>query len=237
MTSPQSNDQSAPILKKIALTAKDNWTWAAPLVYLYVTAIGMTQSWLHFNAFQINVFDFAEINDFLLAAFRAPISFLYIVLLIVVLVSYSIFVMFLLHQLSSRKFLTSEGHPIARLLSRIGPILNFLIIISIFVLPPYFAPVMLNESYSTDWMSKYVKDPCLKFEALFRMPNDSLSTDQKFVSDLTLIGTTEKYMFFVKQTSGESDSYKVYISPISNVIQIRGDVESPVCDEKNENLQ
>ena len=91
MTSPKSNDQSAPILNKIALTARDNWTWAAPLVYLYVTIVGMVQSWFHFNEFQINVFDYAEINDFLLAAFREPKSFLYMLAMVL----YAIFVMFL----------------------------------------------------------------------------------------------------------------------------------------------
>ena len=88
MTSTQNNDQSASILNKIAMTARDNWTWVAPLLYLYVTAIGMTYSWLHFDAFQINVFDFAEINDFLLAAFREPKSFLSIVMLIAIFLLY-----------------------------------------------------------------------------------------------------------------------------------------------------
>ena len=57
---------------------KENWKWAAPLFYIYVTIIGMVQSWLQFRVFGINVFEFSEINDFLLVAVREPLSFLVI---------------------------------------------------------------------------------------------------------------------------------------------------------------
>ena len=53
--------------------------WAAPIVYVYVTIVGMFQSWFQFNAFGINVFEFSGLNDFLLAAFRKPLSFLVII--------------------------------------------------------------------------------------------------------------------------------------------------------------
>ena len=226
MTSPQSNDQSAPILNKFALTARDNWTWAAPLVYLYVTIVGMVQSWFHFNAFQINVFDFAEINDFLLAAFREPTSFIFILLMVV----YAIFITFLTIWLSSRKVVIGEQA------FRNIRFFNYFVALCILFLAPVAGPT-LKDWYKPNWKFDYVKNSSLKFEALFRMSNNSFSTDQKFVSDLTLIGTTEKYIFFVKQTSGESDSYKVYISPVSNVIQIRGDIELPVSDQKTKILQ
>ena len=61
---------------------RDNWAWVAPLIYIYVTLTGMAQSWFQFNAFGINVFEFSELNDFLLAAFREPVSFLAILGLI-----------------------------------------------------------------------------------------------------------------------------------------------------------
>ena len=49
---------------------------AGTLLYLQVNAVGVIYSWALFRNFGINVFDFAEANDFLLAAFREPFSLL-----------------------------------------------------------------------------------------------------------------------------------------------------------------
>ena len=70
------------VTQQWAKTLRDNWTWIAPIGFLYVTYVGMFQSWMYFDAFGINVFEFAEFNDFLLAAFREPDSFLYLLVLL-----------------------------------------------------------------------------------------------------------------------------------------------------------
>jgi hypothetical protein len=46
------------------------------LLYVYVTAIGMFYSAVLYGRFGINVFDYSEIGDFLLAAFKNPVAFL-----------------------------------------------------------------------------------------------------------------------------------------------------------------
>ena len=46
--------------------------FAGTALYLYVSAVGSVYQWVYFSAFGINIFDFAEANDFLLAAFRRP---------------------------------------------------------------------------------------------------------------------------------------------------------------------
>jgi len=61
---------------------RENWTWAAPALYVYVTGIGMALSWSRYKSFELNIFDFAELNDFLLAAFREPIALFGVVLMI-----------------------------------------------------------------------------------------------------------------------------------------------------------
>jgi hypothetical protein len=53
-----------------------NPTVVLSLLYLYVTAIGMLYSAVLYGRFGINVFDYSEIADFLLAAFKNPVAFL-----------------------------------------------------------------------------------------------------------------------------------------------------------------
>ena len=55
---------------------RGHWALAASLGYLYLTSLGMIQSGVLFSKYKINIFEFAEINDFLLAAFREPLPLL-----------------------------------------------------------------------------------------------------------------------------------------------------------------
>src|SRR5215213_5447662 len=62
----------------------DNPTLALTLLYLYVTAVGMLYSAVLYGRFGINIFDYSEIADFLLAAFKNPVSFLSPVILVAI---------------------------------------------------------------------------------------------------------------------------------------------------------
>jgi hypothetical protein len=57
-------------------------TLVLTLLYLYVTAIGIIYSAILYGRFGINIFDYAETADFLLAAFKNPIAFLAPVILV-----------------------------------------------------------------------------------------------------------------------------------------------------------
>jgi hypothetical protein len=52
----------------------ENPTFALTLSYLYVTAVGMLYSAVLYGRFGINIFDYSEIADFVLAAFKNPIA-------------------------------------------------------------------------------------------------------------------------------------------------------------------
>jgi hypothetical protein len=66
-------DNRQEYLKELFLA---NPTAILSLMYLYVTAIGMLYSFLLYRNFEISIFDYSEIGDFLLAAFKNPIAFL-----------------------------------------------------------------------------------------------------------------------------------------------------------------
>jgi hypothetical protein len=64
---------------------RDNPTLVLTLMYVDLTGIGILYSFVFYGQFEINIFDFAEIGDFLLAAFKAP-AVTFFVLLVQVLV-------------------------------------------------------------------------------------------------------------------------------------------------------
>ncbi len=48
---------------------------ALTLAYLFVSLLGLTFSWALYRRFDINVFQFADVSDFLMGAFREPMTF------------------------------------------------------------------------------------------------------------------------------------------------------------------
>jgi hypothetical protein len=73
MAEERTRGNSQGYLKEFFLA---NPTVVLSLLYLYVTAIGMLYSAVLYGRFGINVFDYSEIADFLLAAFKNPVAFL-----------------------------------------------------------------------------------------------------------------------------------------------------------------
>jgi hypothetical protein len=57
---------------KVKTFFRENPTFVLTLMYVDLTGIGLLYSWLFYRHFGINTFDFAEIGDFLLAAFKVP---------------------------------------------------------------------------------------------------------------------------------------------------------------------
>lgn len=55
----------------------------ASMLYLAASAIGMFYSWAFFREFGINVFNFAQIGDFLLASLKEPVTWLLVAVAIV----------------------------------------------------------------------------------------------------------------------------------------------------------
>ena len=201
------------------LLLKDNWTWAAPFTYIYVTTTGMVQAWMHFNAFGINVFEFSEINDFILAAFREPLSFFAILGLI----AYSI-LLFVIPKVTDpimEAFFKLLGKPIETLtggwalfLSSIRRFFYWLNIIAFVVIvfgAPYYVPKFLHDEYGDKWKKEYLSNPKNKVSVIFRDIGKSL-TKTEWSDTLVFIGTTDKFLFFYDQ-----QTKRILTVPISNV--------------------
>ena len=129
--------------------AKDHWTWFTSFVYIYVSVVGMVDAWKHFNAFGINVFEFAEINDFLLAAFREPQSFLVILLLIVLGLVYFVLLWFfsiLNNFVLPRYFSKSWSWALNIKLTRIYTAIAILTSLFYLLAAPYYGPRIYNDN-------------------------------------------------------------------------------------------
>ena len=181
-------------IRDLLKLAKDHWTWVTSFVYIYVSVVGMVDAWNHFNAFGINVFEFAEINDFLLAAFREPQSFFVILIFIVLGILYfllpwalsksiSILISILRSEASKTKFPN---------LYKIYRGIVILISICYLLAAPYIGPVIYNDNYDSKWVEKILCDPN-------RHVNVTFSDRRKIPispQHLVFLGTTEKFVFF-----------------------------------------
>ena len=161
------------------------------LLYLQVSAVGIIYIWTLFSAFGVNVFDFAEANDFLLAAFKEPFAYLIAILTVFVL---SIEVLILRLR---------RGRPWPPRLIKLLLIILIPTFIAYTILPPWY--------YARKNARKLIKsksglvDLCLKGkpEEVKRLfPEGHVS----------IIGTTEKFAFFYAH-----DSKRSVVIPISNI--------------------
>jgi Ca2+/Na+ antiporter len=78
-TGAQQNEESDDSWwgSKVKEFFRDNPTLVLSLLYLYVTAMGLPYSAALYARFGINILDYSEISDFLLAAFKYPLVFLW----------------------------------------------------------------------------------------------------------------------------------------------------------------
>lgn len=59
--------ETGPVRRWIVQVVHDNPTFVSSLLYLYVTGAGILYSFILYRQFRINIFDYSEIGDFLLA--------------------------------------------------------------------------------------------------------------------------------------------------------------------------
>jgi hypothetical protein len=78
---PKQNNRVAQEIEKANRWGKvkefffENPTLVVTLLYLYATSIGIIYSAALYRRFGINIFDYSEVGDFILAAFKNPVAF------------------------------------------------------------------------------------------------------------------------------------------------------------------
>jgi len=153
------------------------------LLYLQVNAVGVIFSWVLFRNFGINVFDFAEANDFLLAAFREPYSLLSAIGIL----AYAILGLWFLDNIKKR-------NPGLLPSVRIGMLMSILLLIPYTVAPAY---------YFADKNAEEIRESTGSDIQVFVKAARVGSPDMLINSQTTLIGTTERLIFLLQKSTGK----------------------------------
>jgi hypothetical protein len=156
-----------------------NSTVVLSVLYLYVTAVGMLHSATLYRNFGITIFDFSEIGDFLLAAFKDPLA-----LLVGVLQAF----LYGAIALSTLRYIKVYEAPnaIEKYKRWTTVALSAALIVLGSVLPPYVTATLLASSI------KHREHPTVDV----RYRSFSGSAGEVTEPDLKLIGATQKAVFF-----------------------------------------
>jgi hypothetical protein len=197
----------------------DNPTLTLTLLYLYVTAVGMLYSAVLYGRLGINIFDYSEIPDFLLAAFKNPIVLL--VTGIQVVLSYLFAYMTSLTLRSHLESNRERGYEARRegsLLESVRPMVIATTHVWAIVLSGVaFLAVIYFFAVATASSIKNGEKPAVEV----RYRSFSGSAGQVTVPRLEFIGATQRAAFFydVNDKDNEKDDHTLVI-PQSQIISI-----------------
>jgi hypothetical protein len=172
-------------------------TFFLSLLYGLLTAIGIFYSYILYRQFRINIFDYAEIGDFLLAAFRNRVALLAFGCLLVFIMLEAVVLCFLFSHRIRRTLYT--------IIILFVPALIFGVLIGFAVSAP-------NSVVETAHSIKQGKQPRVKV----RFNSSSGSADQTTEPGLVLIGATQKVVFFY-----DVNDERTIVIPQSQIVSIK----------------
>ena len=176
-----------------------------------MSAIGMSQAYLFYNSFDINVFEYSELNDFALAAFKEPKIFLiglalsaYMAVILLVTQSTAL----LLARFYFKKKIDAGS------LRTQSKAISALTILFIFIVPIIW-PNIINDNYSDDWKKDYLDNPHNQASIKLRVSSVH-GIKNGDIKNLTILGTTDKYYFFY-----DKKMEMTLMIPISNILYVQ----------------
>ncbi|MEZ8695009.1 hypothetical protein AB6D15_22485 [Vibrio splendidus] len=208
--------KSESLTKSILIFMRDHWALVASVGYLYLSVMGMSQAYFFFKAFGINIFEFSELNDFALAAFKEPKTLIYGLGMVAYVGAASLMAQYMIKRREKRREEREElSRPLSsNLLTKQLKVMSLMVIPAL-LLVPIFLPNVLNNSYSDKWKSAYISDTKnhaevrLRVGTVHNIPNGELK-------NLSMLGTTDKFTFFYSKSSK-----KVIIILISNLLYVQ----------------
>lgn len=181
----------------------DNYTVVLSLLYLYSTGMGMVYSSLIYSEFGINILDYSEISDFLLAALKNPFVPLFVGI-----------------QLFTLYFFATVTRPSMEDMwrrGRIWGVFGWYFILAGFYLVLTIVIVYVGARYET----QAIKEPSGQPSVEVRYRSYSDSADQVTKPGLKLIGSTQRVVFFydVNVKDNEKDNQTLVI-PQAQIVSI-----------------
>ncbi len=163
------------------------------LMYLLITCVGITYSFFLYQNFGINVFDFAETNDLLLAAFKDFNAFLISMLAVVS----SIFLFALLLMLRPKGSAIDDGSPTS---SSAGKAILSTVVMFIVIFGIAFVVAYLFSKAEARSVKQNLEDPV---NVTYRLTAAG-SAEPTTETDVELIGATQKAAFFYDPDDGHT---------------------------------
>jgi len=218
---PRSEVSAASFFTPIVSFFRENPAIAGSLLYIQATSIGIVYSYVLYNAFNINIFDYAEVGDFLLAAFKDPSVFtmaisgvLYTALLTVIVVAREK-KRFQRAERSDPENVPEDLRASANLL-RIERSMGIAMVLTILLFS--LGPAIFFAAIRAD----VLKSSQAPIVSATYSSSESESARQTTVPNLELIGTTETYTLFYDTTSR-----RVLVIPHAKVVSIEHPQQDP----------
>lgn len=206
------NTKSENLTKNVLVFMRDHWALVASIGYLYLSIMGMSQAYFFFRAFGINVFEFSELNDFALAAFKEPRTLLYGLGMFAYVGLATLLAQVLIKKREKRK--ESSSYLKSNILTMQMKAMSFMVI-PVLLVEPFILPNLMNNSYNDKWKLDYISDAKNHAEIKLRVsPIHNIPNGE--VKNLSMLGTTDKFTFFYSKSEN-----KVIIVPIANVLYIQ----------------
>ncbi len=178
---------------------------AGSIIYIGFSVVGLFYSWVLYRNFQINIFDYAETNDFLMIAFKERVTYF---------ILGTLCILYLIYRYPIMKYSVSKDVVKYFYEGRGKPYLIIAILL-------YLILVFSSFYYFANKNAGIFKQSGLKiskfnvsFEAVKHEVKQELVHVGKTLK-LSLIGSTEKFMFFYNH----SDNQTIVI-PVSKIISI-----------------
>lgn len=154
------------------------------LVYVQITSIGIIYSWALYRSFDINIFDFAQANDFLLAGLEEPFAF---VMSVITVILFGVEAWYFLSYRPRR-----ESRPPSALLKALFPWMFVLVAVVYTIVPAYL--------YAKWDASSIQQGKAVHVTVRYKIEGQSREkTSQK--AEFSLIGTSEKFAFLYDETT------------------------------------
>jgi hypothetical protein len=201
---------TGPVRRWFVQVVHDNPTLVSSLLYLYVTGTGILYSFILYRQFRINIFDYSEIGDFLLAGLRNPLALLF--------VAFQVGLLLLLITITnpqpSRRTVRSSDETSARDVRRMTTLFVLLIIIGAGI-GSIGLPIL-----SAGRVAQAIKDGG-QTSVEVRYSSSTDAADQVTKPGLELIGATQKVVFFYEANDkhDEKDNHTLVI-PQSRIVSI-----------------
>ncbi len=162
------------------------------LLYLTASLIGLVYSWAFLRAFEVNVFRYADISDFLLASLKEPFTWLLAVAAVAA-VALDNGMSLRVQRRGPSRFMRWYGNKRYRQV-------NYLVLV-VLVLSFLFSFASINEEKIRDGKGE-----------VFSVSLSDSSPPKRRV----MLGTTARYVFLFDQTTGGVD-----IHPIESILMLR----------------